>query len=663
MPSCPRALVPSCPRALVPSCPRALVQLKMPLPRLLLPHLLEHHSKAALANARYTLCATGTGRHRMPPPPHAAATACRPPTDPREARVSSRLSSLPLASLLFGCRAFAPCLCAVPLRRLTVNGTSFGGFDIVKDARSLASSFPPLPGAEAVRVVVTLATPMANGDDGSRDGSLAASAFSSILEEEVCVIVEFRDHLGQHIASGGCVLERRLWGKPLYKVAIEPAFRAACSAICEGGGDVSKHIERVSVGGHPVADWRRGAKVDSFDSFAEGQPACKVVVHLHASSLPSTFLIDVCAHGTGQVLLQMETTLTVRQLRQPLARALIGPVLEYAGALPRPSPEDAGLRTCLVHTDGISEDAIEGPRLHKERAADLLEGQRRDRGVAPTAVRVTLPQGCLAVSVLPSSFVVSILHRTDEISCLGADISSPAWLEMPLSEALIRPALSSHLKSAKAGSEDAPPLDLRAQRNFKALLGKKQLETLVGVSVDGQSCDITKSVRALAVEGFMRPPRGGGRGKEGGEEGGEEEDYEPYVEIHLPDVQCAGEPTVVPFHLTIMLPPAGDSLAAPQPIELVTSLRNAWIKKSLLDGLLLPALRAHGLPESGFMQSVTVNDKQVDEGGAMALTSVDVALPYGQPVKVVVHGGRARAKLPEEERPPTRTGLAGLGLF
>ena len=129
--------------------------------------------------------------------------------------------------------------------------------------------------------------------------------------------------------------------------------------------------------------------------------------------------------------------------------------------------------------------------------------------------------------------------------------------------------------------------------------------------------------------------------RRGGEEGGEEEDYEPYVEIHLPDVQCAGEPTVVPFHLTIMLPPAGDSLAAPQPIELMTSLRNSWIKKSLLDGLLRPALRAHGLPESGFMQSVTVNDKQVDEGGAMALTSVDVALPYGQPVKVVVHGSAA----------------------
>lgn len=506
--------------------------------------------------------------------------------------------------------------------------------------RSLASSFTPPPGEDAVSVVVTLA----EGDDAPR----ASSAFSAILADEVCFIVEFRDNLGQHVASSGSVLEKRFWNRPLFKVAIEPALRA-CTNICEVGGDASKHIERVSVAGHPVADWRKGAKAGSF---AEGQPACKVIVHLHASSLPSTFLIDVCAHGTGEVLLlQMKTTLSVKQLRQPLAQALVQPVLEYAQALPRPSPEDSGLRTCFIHTDGVSEDDIEGYRLLKEKAIDVVP---RDRGVAPTAVRITLPEGCMAVSVLPSSFVVSIFHREDEISCLGADISSPAWLEMPLCEALIKPALSSHLKAAMKGSEEAPPLDAKAQRNFKSLLSQKKLEQLVGVSVDGRSCDITKSVRALAVEGFMRAQGGGAeavmRSQGGGEKGDDEEEddddkYEPHIEIHLPDVQCGGEPAVVPFHLIITVPPAGDSLAGPESLEVVTMLRKAWVKISLLDGLLLPALQAYGFPEQGFMQSITVNGRQVDEGGAMALTGADVAQPYGQPVKVTVHG--SRAALPE----------------
>jgi len=201
-----------------------------------------------------------------------------------------------------------------------------------------------------------------------------------------------------------------------------------------------------------------------------------------------------------------------------------------------------------------------------------------------------------------------VVHGTETICSLETTLG-PDWMDRTLRKALVDPALSEHLKLHKLS------LDAFATENFATTREKATL------LVDGKDVRMHDSVSSIARSDGIAT--------------------DLVVMMPTPPPSRT-KPTSVLFLVTLRVPPEGDSLAPWREVELVTQLDAAWLDKSLLDALIIPAISSGDVG--------TAHDPKVVAGGCIVEvggSSIDVMAPahsFARPFGTTVN---VRIQMPE----------------
>ena len=527
--------------------------------------------------------------------------------------------------------------------QITVDGTAV-------DGAALVSSFTLAEGEAMLNVRVQV-------DDSGQGASLREATSSG----EACFIVNIKNSADEKIASHGAVLPQAWMQRPLLKAAIEPALRA--SGLLDQGGDASHMIYRIGVEGVSA----EGKMPDGTDvglktkagtlAAATANPSGGVCVEvvLRAAFDPLYVEVDIVSADSRELLSETDTVLHGKQLDKPLITTLVRPALAAAGVVSRATgaslaeaDSDGSLVSSAVSATVDAAIALvtfngrKGAGTKPDELADLevsVNGEPisdedlvRSKassvvpsGTSPTKpmkLVIAVPGSATLIDRLPRQFAILFMHEKQEVGRVSVDlpVNGLGTLHKPLDTAFILPAIEQHIRHYNHHGFVAANF-----HTFSTQVKAKAFPPHHGIVViNDKAVDMHQSIASLIPQLI---------GAAGASE------HETEIVVNLPTGNLRAPSTAAPFALTITGPNEADALAPAEKINLETTMSGAYLDKTLLAGLIDPALEQLRLGPSNsvrlgadFVKTIEVDGKLVD-GHAPA---TNFARPYGSSAAVTV---------------------------